>query len=242
MRSFLLGQKTEVQDVPTARDYVQDGLVAMWDGIENAGWGVHDDSVQYWTDLVRPSHTERFNLAASDIWMNDGLATSSSHMIGSGGSRFYFYDYGNPETPDGWQFEIALSIGSVKQAGGLIITWRRSTLGPLAISTAWSYLRFTGGGNGAYGSDNSSYSIADRLGDSFAATFSMKYGDKNLYCDGLLSRTDFTKQVGASLSHAFEIGTGGQDMVINGIRIYNRALTAQEIAANYAIDARRFGL
>lgn len=23
----------------TAKDYVQDGLVAMWDGIENAGWG-----------------------------------------------------------------------------------------------------------------------------------------------------------------------------------------------------------
>ena len=23
---------------PTARDYVQDGLIAMWDGIENVGW------------------------------------------------------------------------------------------------------------------------------------------------------------------------------------------------------------
>ena len=29
---------------PTARDYVQNGLVAMWDGIENAGWGQHSDS------------------------------------------------------------------------------------------------------------------------------------------------------------------------------------------------------
>ena len=26
----------------TAKDYAQNGLLAMWDGIENAGWGVHD--------------------------------------------------------------------------------------------------------------------------------------------------------------------------------------------------------
>ena len=38
--------------VPTARDYVQDGLIAMWDGIENAGWGVHDPNATVWKDLV----------------------------------------------------------------------------------------------------------------------------------------------------------------------------------------------
>lgn len=37
---------------PTARDYVQNGLVAMWDGIENVGWGTHDDGAQAWVDLV----------------------------------------------------------------------------------------------------------------------------------------------------------------------------------------------
>ena len=38
--------------VPTARDYVQDGLVAMWDGIENAGWGLHDENYGGWVNLV----------------------------------------------------------------------------------------------------------------------------------------------------------------------------------------------
>ena len=37
---------------PTARDYVQDGLIAMWDGIENAGWGVHDQNATVWKDLI----------------------------------------------------------------------------------------------------------------------------------------------------------------------------------------------
>ncbi len=36
----------------TARSYVQDGLVAMWDGIENAGWGLHDNNATNWVDLV----------------------------------------------------------------------------------------------------------------------------------------------------------------------------------------------
>ena len=33
-------------------NYVQDGLVACWDGIENAGKGVHDSEATVWTDIV----------------------------------------------------------------------------------------------------------------------------------------------------------------------------------------------
>ena len=36
--------------MPTAKDYVQDGLIAMWDGVENAGWGVHDPNATVWKD------------------------------------------------------------------------------------------------------------------------------------------------------------------------------------------------
>lgn len=38
--------------IPTASDYVLDGLVAMWDGIENAGWGVHDENATKLFELV----------------------------------------------------------------------------------------------------------------------------------------------------------------------------------------------
>ena len=38
--------------IPTARNYVQDGLIAMWDGIENAGLDVHDASSTIWKDLA----------------------------------------------------------------------------------------------------------------------------------------------------------------------------------------------
>ena len=41
--ALMAGKRT-----PTAKDYVQDGLLALWDGIENAGWGTHDVNATTW--------------------------------------------------------------------------------------------------------------------------------------------------------------------------------------------------
>ena len=43
---------TMLKQGKTARDYVQDGLVAMWDGIENAGYGIHDTNATTWKNLI----------------------------------------------------------------------------------------------------------------------------------------------------------------------------------------------
>ena len=51
---MMLGTRTGAwaKSGPTAKDYVQDGLIAMWDGIENAGWGSHDSDITIWKDLI----------------------------------------------------------------------------------------------------------------------------------------------------------------------------------------------
>ena len=36
----------------TAKLYIQDGLVALWDGIENAGWGIHNPDAMMWKNLL----------------------------------------------------------------------------------------------------------------------------------------------------------------------------------------------
>ena len=36
----------------TSASYVQDGLIAQWDGIDNTGVGVHDPGAKAWKDLV----------------------------------------------------------------------------------------------------------------------------------------------------------------------------------------------
>ena len=52
--------------VLTARDYVQDGLIAMWNGIENAGWGVHTSDKYSLRELVTGASISVFE-SAPDI-------------------------------------------------------------------------------------------------------------------------------------------------------------------------------
>ena len=35
---------------PTAKDYLQDGLIAMWDGIENVDWNTQE-VFQWWLNV-----------------------------------------------------------------------------------------------------------------------------------------------------------------------------------------------
>ena len=35
----------------TSASYVQSGLIAQWDGIDNAGTGTHDPTTNIWKDL-----------------------------------------------------------------------------------------------------------------------------------------------------------------------------------------------
>lgn len=54
----------------TTKDYIQDGLVAMWDGIENVGLGRHDGSVASMVDLAGENPTLTFK-AIDGIWFYD---------------------------------------------------------------------------------------------------------------------------------------------------------------------------
>ena len=53
-----------------AAAYIQDGLVACWDGVENAGTGVHDAGATVWKDLVAG---REFTL--TDVTVNDNCMT-----------------------------------------------------------------------------------------------------------------------------------------------------------------------
>ena len=57
---------------PTARDYVQDGLVAMWIGTENAGWGVCDTNAQTFVNLVGDGVYD-LHLTDGTTWEDGGL-------------------------------------------------------------------------------------------------------------------------------------------------------------------------
>ena len=57
-------------DEQTSKMYISDGLVAQWDGIENAGVGVHDNATQTWTDLTGNGWDAKNGMNVQDLRWN----------------------------------------------------------------------------------------------------------------------------------------------------------------------------
>jgi len=51
----------------------------MWDGIENAGWGVHDENATIWVDLVGGVEWRVFGGAFH--WEHDSLVFDESKAL-----------------------------------------------------------------------------------------------------------------------------------------------------------------
>lgn len=72
--------------------YVTDGLVAMWDGVWNAGPGVHDSTITDWVDLT--GNGKSFH-ADAPIWSDnhctcDGTFASCFHCATAAESQWFF--------------------------------------------------------------------------------------------------------------------------------------------------------
>lgn len=59
----------------TAKDYVQNGLVFMWDGIENVNYGEHSDETMLWIDLI---HMKKLN---GNVINGNSFKISSTSII-----------------------------------------------------------------------------------------------------------------------------------------------------------------
>lgn len=217
--ALMAGKRT-----PTAKDYVQNGLVAMWDGIENAGWGVHDASATKWKDLV----------GNYDFNLNSSATINSNHIY-----------------CDGTQ-----SAGNT----GALIDVPVVTLEIVAqyLNSSGNTAIFMTGGNNSYyytevfatSSSNASFIFSYYFvdwKDTVVHSWSKNLNNTDCYKDGANVRTkgNATLDVSSARGYIGRIGgTGdvGCQCRIYSIRLYSRALTADEIARNYAIDKARFGL
>ena len=67
-------------DTLSAASYAQDGLVGHWDGIENAGAGLHDATTNYWVDLT--GQTGDFAVVPSVAsFTSDGLKKNATGFM-----------------------------------------------------------------------------------------------------------------------------------------------------------------
>lgn len=242
---FALGKMgvgaTMLKHGKTARDYVQSGLVAMWDGIENAGWGTHNPSATAWADLtgnegsVPAVGTPKWTDNAFDGSRDDNSAVgvyfkSSSNNLGE------IIQTGT------YSIEIAVTPGTTIQSNGGIVgigssrqfwIWEANNVRDYFIDAIQS-------SQGAW--DRPTDNSRDK---SYVYQFSLNNGTGLFLVNGTLMQTK-SYSTASKTSDGFCIGwidvyntTRSQ---IHSIRMYSRALTAAEIAANYAIDKERFNL
>ena len=231
LRNALMAGKRKL----TAKDYVQSGLVAMWDGIENAGWGTHDASATTWKDLIGAddlaigSDTSKAHFTHAALWRDKSfgaLLTGNlswpltvemiidvdSSFTGSANPRFFAF--GNDPSV---RREFDCYTANAADAPRMFEPSRYGHFGRSSSTGLWA------------------------LSVSFADDTSVDFRDN--ICAKSISTTL------KSLSAPVKLNIGAWYNTYSAmtglyycVRIYSRALTADEIARNYAIDKARFGL
>ena len=201
----------------TARDYVQDGLIAMWDGIENAGWGAHDPNATTWKDLV----------GSYDAVLSGCSFSENSLVSITVGSKAKAVSY--PSSIRTIEIVFKRTGGGKCVAKfGYYNVWRYSKDNYYCYpSSSGSYSN-----NGAFIDE----SIVNSLSHITLSSERKTFANSVLQT---LSHSDYW-------SNAFLEFFGREGNYSTGeifcARIYDVILTASEIAANYEIDKARFNL
>lgn len=220
--------------------YVTDGLVAMWDGEWNAGPGVHDNNADSWIDLV---NGVIIDLTSSGSWSDD-------YALRCDGKN-----YGAYVTLDSFSSANILSTecvsyrdvsnGCIFDIGGI----RNNQVTMLGISAnQYPFAVFY-----RYGQSQAGHTVdvISRYGtfSSVRPSSSVMIPDGYYFNGKVTTKTTGSSYVYPSSTAPLGIAIGAT--VENtekwrgrvwSIRLYSRALTADEIAANYAVDKARFNL
>ena len=210
----------------SAKDYVQDGLVAMWDGIENSDWGVQDQSLTEWKELISGYNTLIIGNLSSDFFWDDNSFVRLTE------SRGYFsYDATQLLQDTFRDGTFTVEVVTSCPVNNFFARWRRENNGTMGSLSGATYPS----GSGV------TLETANVM-----ATFSCTY-DKGQYVSYLDAKQRSTGSVAPDNSlEGVHIRLGSRSYGFRGhyhsIRIYSRALTSKEIRSNYSIDQERFGM
>lgn len=212
----------------TVTSYVTDGLIMWLDGERNSTSGSHATTLSSWIDQTGNEWD----------WENNGKATVSAKSVVFDGTAKLTRAY--QSVP---QNVAMIEIVAKKTTGGCILTgFGRNYLGNINIPSSGNNITFhTGSGSGS--SNNTSFD--------FGTAGAVHSANSGGYLDGTVvqsyasSSADWQYQYPCIGMYRAQNGTAEQ-YPFNGeiycIRLYSKVLTEQEILANYAIDAARFGI
>lgn len=256
VKSILSADNTEFIEgtsfAPTAADYVQDGLVAMWDAIENVDWGVHDNDSTVWVELVSGTPCALSGTLGTHFWWEDNGCvknhesrgtfvfdlTDSQEQAARAASFSVEVVNSEPTESNSWQAQTinicsAVQLSSYSQ--GITARYRRmdtgTTSGPSGTDS-WTYPR----GNG--------YQIESR---SVLNTDSLVYDGDSVwtYSSGSIYGSARAVTPNPEIEGVYvRLGSSAYSFCgrYHCVRIYNRPLTSDEVYHNALIDRLRFNL
>lgn len=222
----------------SALSYIQDGLVAQWDAIENIGYGQHSSSPSSWVNLIDSTYNFTFynsvSFADTYVQFNAGNAYTNAPFdaaMQSTLSSGYTDEILIMELPT-FSSSTNNGICAICQGGllthsGMNVVQVRSTsaqIGQWNWCPPYGLLSFTN--TGANGSC--------RL-----------YRNATLQASSLsgfsISTTSSTNGITINKRQSYA-NYGFAKMKICARRIYSRIISASEVTFNYAIDRKRFSL
>lgn len=211
--------------MPTARDYVQDGLFMHLDAIENTRNG-HVESSTSWNDL-------KGDFVISDLV---GYTFEDNYLLCNPSSSEIpmLYPNGAPSNPVSAEFVFSTTVNA--------IVWQQEMAPTKKFLAVYNgYLEL---------GSNSTKAVPITYGKTYSVSVVYEGNTSSsdiVRCllngeDKTVSRSDSWS--GGYFSIGWRYGTGTYRLIgkLCGIRFYNRQLSKSEQMKNYAIDQARFGI
>ena len=214
--------------------YVQDGLIACWDGIENAGAGVHVADTNVWKDVKGGYEFSLTGVTVdADRMTFDGSSTSYGTLDNAGSTAtFGAAKNGTMEivfaSRNGASNQVLLqSTTGIGLAFGF---YQGNILSSTIASPIYPFPSF----GTATNSVSIRYSSSKPVSPIYTNGWALAASSSN---DAWGSPNGSTTFIGVRATKANGFHFPGS---IYCIRLYSRQLTDEEIAANYLIDQLRF--
>ncbi len=208
------------EDINAEHAYVADGLVSLYAGVTKDG---------YWYDLVGKNDLS-INANATNFGDEAGLHVDCA-------KHYFSRDILN--VVNGKTFTVEILLGDFTAIGSGYQTFMNSNNDNFALfrRVEGDLLEFKFAANP--GDERPKIPNGLELIDNSLVTITYTVGgDMCLYVDGVLLDTKpAPKYMGADSLFIGHVESKAFSTVYKSIRFYNRALTAEEVAANYAVDA-----
>ena len=226
------------EQLPASSDYVQDGLLVQWDGIDNAGTGVHNPAATTWKNLASFNGTYDLTLTENGSWNSEGRALVVNGLSASASGTL----------PEYKTIEVVCKRTNKGGDGRILFNGGLSTRFVLFDSPATGMIYAYFSGNDPLGKTKHIY---QPFFESEVNFFAARYDDNNSVTDVF---KDADQREDGAHNNSWYSGTGitigarvrGGEVAyqwygeVYAIRLYNRRLTKAELAHNHRLDCKRF--